>query len=336
MRPIFKTKLGRLYVGKCENVLPALSDLKEKAGKARLLFTSPPFPLKRKKRYGNLNGEAYVQWLEDLAVTFADVVADDGSIVIEIGNAWEELRPVQSLLPMKALLRFVEKKEAKLRLCQEFVCYNPARLPSPAQWVTIDRIRVKDSFTRVWWMSKQDRPEADNRRVLKKYSKAMEGLLARKTYNSGKRPSEHVLSESGFLKNNKGAIPPNVVQFDEDDAPKNFLEFSNTGSVENYQQFCRDNKITSHPARMPPKLAEFFIRFLTKPGDLVIDPFGGSNTVGHEAEKLGRRWLSVEANHLYAAASIARFDMQSAATELRKVSVVTAPKSKPVALAAAS
>jgi DNA modification methylase len=321
VKPIFKTKLGKLFVGKCEEVLPAVRDLK--TTKARLLFTSPPFPLKRKKRYGNLAGEEYVEWIESLALTFANVVADDGSIVIEMGNAWEPLRPVQSLLPIKALMRFVENKQAGLRLCQEFVCYNPARLPSPAQWVTIDRIRVKDSFTRVWWMAKQDRPLADNRRVLKKYSQAMEELLERQSYNHGKRPSEHVLSKKGFLQKHEGSIPPNVVLPEDNDLPEDFLEYANTGSVENYQKFCRDNKITSHPARMPPKLAEFFIKYLTKPGDLVIDPFGGSNTVGHAAERLGRKWLTVEANPLYAAASIARFDIISATAAIRKLEPAT-------------
>lgn len=319
MSPLFKTKLGKLYVGKCEEVLPKIKELTTTTGKARLLFTSPPFPLKRKKRYGNLAGEEYVQWLEDLASTFSNVIADDGSIVIEMGNAWEPGRPVQSLLPMKALLRFVENKAAKLRLCQEFVCYNPARLPSPAQWVTIDRIRVKDAYTRLWWMAKQDRPTADNRQVLKKYSQAMKELLDKKTYNAGTRPSEHVVSDSGFLKNNKGSIPPNVIQEIDEFLADDFLELSNTGSGGDYQEFCRSNKIISHPARMPQKLAEFFIRFLTKPNDLVIDPFGGSNTVGHTAESLGRRWISIEANPQYAAASLARFDIPAATKALAEI-----------------
>ncbi len=296
-----------------------VKELTSENGKARLLFTSPPFPLKRKKRYGNLAGEEYVTWLENLAETFSSVVAEDGSIVIEMGNAWEPGRPIQSLLPMKALLRFVENKKANLRLCQEFVCYNPARLPSPAQWVTIDRIRVKDAYTRLWWMAKQDRPTADNRQILKKYSASMQELLKRKTYNAGARPSEHVVSDTGFLKNNKGAIPPNVFQESDELLPASFLEYSNTGSVEHYQTFCRNNKITSHPARMPLKLADFFIRFLTKPGDLVIDPFAGSNTVGYSAEALGRRWLSVEANPLYAAASISRFNVLAAVNATKKL-----------------
>ena len=46
-----------------------------------------------------------------------------------------------------------------------------------------------------------------------------------------------------------------------------------------------------HPARFPPELPDFFIRFLTKPGQLVLDPFAGSNVTGQVAETLGRRWI---------------------------------------------
>ena len=54
------------------------------------------------------------------------MLADDGSIVIELGNSWEPSRPVQSLLPLQSLLGFVSHKETELRLIQEFVCYNPS------------------------------------------------------------------------------------------------------------------------------------------------------------------------------------------------------------------
>jgi DNA modification methylase len=66
--------------------------------------------------------------------------------------------------------------------------------------------------------------------------------------------------------------------------------------------------LETHPARMQMGLASFFIEFLTKPGDLVLDPFGGSNTSGYAAEMLGRRWLSVEANEEYALGSRGRFE----------------------------
>ena len=104
-------------------------------GKIQLVFTSPPFPLNNKKRYGNLTGTAYINWLKDFALLFCSMLAPDGSIVIELGNAWTPGRPVMDTLALEALLAF--KEAAKLNLCQEFICHNPARLPSPAQWVNM-------------------------------------------------------------------------------------------------------------------------------------------------------------------------------------------------------
>jgi DNA modification methylase len=305
-KPVYRTRWGKMYQGDCEELLRG-DPLKRYRGKVDLLLTSPPFPLNRKKKYGNLTGEEYLEWLRGLAPLFCEYLAPSGSIVLELGNAWESGRPTMSLLPIKALLAFIEA--AKLNLCQEFICFNPARLPSPAQWVTVERIRVKDAFTRVWWMSPTDRPKADNRNVPTRYSKAMKDLLKRGTYNSGRRPSEHHIGERSFLVDNGGGIPPNVLAPGSDDAATALLEIlplPNTGTNDAYQLYCRQNRITPHPARMQSDLAEFFIRFLTNEGDLVLDPFAGSNTTGAVAEKLSRRWLAVEKESCYAETSAVR------------------------------
>lgn len=191
MKPFFKTKRGKLYVGHVEEILASKLG-KALQGKVQLLLTSPPFPLNHKKAYGNLVGEEYVRWLSDFAPAFAKLLKPDGSIVIEMGNAWEPKRPVQSLMSLKALLAFSEHPGASLRLCQEFVCYNRARLPAPAEWVTIRRIRVKDSYTHVWWLATNDQPKSNNRNVAKNYSPSMKRLLERKKYNAGARPSGYV------------------------------------------------------------------------------------------------------------------------------------------------
>jgi site-specific DNA-methyltransferase (cytosine-N4-specific) len=263
-------------------------------GHVQLVFTSPPFPLRRKKRYGNKEGQEYVDWLADLAKPLGQLLTPDGSIVIEVGNAWNSGEPTMSVLGIKALLQFVEKGD--LHLCQQFICDNPSRLPGPTEWVNRRRIRVKDSFTHVWWTSPTTRPYADNREVLRPYSKSMNRLLRTKTYNSGVRPSEHRIGKASFLTEHAGAIPGNV------------LTFSNTASSDAYLEYCKTNKLENHPARMPRGLAEFFIRFLTKKGDLVLDPFAGSNTTGSVAESLGRRWVSVEATGTYAKGSCGRFE----------------------------
>lgn len=289
----YETRRGVAYRGFAEKVILDPMFRKKYKGKVQLIFTSPPFPLNRKKRYGNKIGEEYIEWLAAFAPLFRDCLKDDGSIVMEIGNAWEPGSPVMSTLALEAMLRFVKRGE--FRLCQQFICYNPARLPGPAQWVTVDRIRVKDAYTHVWWMSPTDKPKADNRRVLKEYSPAMLRLLRSKKYNAGVRPSEHNINEKSFLKDNNGAIPPNV------------LTISNTKSSDPYQIYCRQHELVPHPARMPTALPEFFVRFLTEPRNLVLDPFAGSNTTGAAAESLKRRWVAIEPNSDYLAGSIGRF-----------------------------
>lgn len=171
-----KTDLGAYYVGDSNELLR--SELYDSLrGKVQLLLTSPPFPLNNKKSYGNLKGEVYKNWFIGLAKVFADLLTENGSIVIEMGNAWEPGRPVQSLLHLESLIGFVNNQDTNLRLCQQFICYNPSRLPSPAQWVTIKRIRTTDSYTQIWWMAKTDFPKADNKRVLRPYSKYNEGIV---------------------------------------------------------------------------------------------------------------------------------------------------------------
>jgi hypothetical protein len=291
--------------GLAEDVLASEKRLR---GRVQMVFTSPPFALNRKKRYGNRTGDDYIEWLAEFGPKLTDLLTPDGSIVMEMGNAWVQGSPTMSTLSLKALLAFQER--SGLHLCQEFICYNPARLPAPAQWVTVERIRVKDAFTRVWWMAPTERPKADNRRVRTEYSESMKALLKRGTYNSGKRPSQYDISPKSFLTNNGGAIVPNVIVPSPDaDLPELFetLPIANTRADDRYQMYCRQHGLEMHPARMPERLVEFFVDFLTEPGDLVLDPFAGSNTTGAVAEAMKRRWIAIEANPVYVAGSRARF-----------------------------
>lgn len=288
----YATQWGRMLHGKSDELLTKGALLRFE-GKVNLIFTSPPFPLNRKKRYGNETGDSYISWLSKFGPLFKKMLTPDGSIVIEMGNSWEPGMPVMSTLALRALLDFQSKND--LHLCQEFIWQNPAKLPSPAQWVNVERIRVKDSFTKLWWMSPSGKPKANNHRVLQEYSQAMKDLLRKGSYNSGKRPSEHDIGETSFLKNNGGAIPSNV------------LTYANTLNSDAYQTYCRSNKLQMHPARMPSDVAKFFIKFLTEPGDIVLDPFGGSNTTGAAAEALQRFWISIEASEDYIKGSRGRF-----------------------------
>lgn len=313
MKLYFKTERGELYLG---DSLQTLSEktINEYKGKVNLIVTSPPFPLNSKKKYGNEVGDAYRKWFKDLTPIFNQFLAADGSIVIEIGNAWEPGRPVQSTLHLECLFEMTKQENSELRLIQEFICYNPAKLPSPAQWVTVNRWRTVDSYTHVWWLAKTDYPKADNRKVLRPYSKSMKKLLERQSYNAGIRPSEHKISETGFLKNHGGSICHNFFEMEPLDEsrevrlPHNVMSFSNVSSNDFFTRKCKELGITPHPARMNKGIVNFFIEFLTDENDLVFDPFGGSNTSGFCAELKNRRWLSIEANVKYAEQSKIRFE----------------------------
>lgn len=289
----YNTPRGICINEKCETVIKKYL-LPNYKNQIQLIFTSPPFPLNRAKKYGNLMGEEYKRWLCDVGDSLLPLLTDIGSIVIEIGNAWNAGEPTFSTLPMETLLEF--KNNCNLYLCQEFIYYNPARLPSPIQWVNKERIRVKDSFTRLWWLSKTQRPYANNAEVLVQYSKQMQKLLSKGKYNAGKRPSEHNISEDAFLRNNGGAIPSNVIIA------------ANTDSSNQYLKKCKKKGITIHPARMPMAIPEFFIKLLTNENDIVLDCFAGSNTTGACAENLNRAWISIEADKEFYIGSKYRFN----------------------------
>lgn len=289
----YRTRKGTYYLGSFEEFLCS-EEARQLRGRVQLIFTSPPFALNKKKRYGNRQGQVYIDWLARMAPHFSALLSPTGSIVIELGNAWAKGQPEMDPLSLEALLGFL--RAGKFHLCQQFIGYNRAKLPTPAEWVTIRRVRVKDAFTHIWWMAPTPTPYANNRNVLKDYSPEMERLLRTKKYNAGRRPSEHVISETSFLTRNPGAIPPNVI------------EYVNTRPWDDYTKYCERHRITKHPARMPREIPKFFIEFLTRRGQLVLDPFGGSNVTGAVAEALGRRWVSIDPVRQYASGSRGRFE----------------------------
>jgi site-specific DNA-methyltransferase (cytosine-N4-specific) len=283
----FKTKLGKIY---CGDSLDYLHSKGEK-NSVNLIMTSPPFGLVRKKSYGNEDAEDYCNWFRPFAEGFKRVLKDNGSLVIDIGGAWIPGNPTRSLYHFELLIMLC--KEYGFHLCQEFYWWNPAKLPTPAEWVNIRRVRVKDAVNCVWWLSKTPYPQANNKRILAPYSDSMKSLL-KNGYTAKTRPSGHVISEK-FGKDNGGSVPPNL------------LAIANTESSGQYQDFCRKMGIDIHPARFPSLLPEFFIKFLTEPKDLVVDPFGGSCVTGMVAESLSRKWVCIEMSNSYIEGAKARF-----------------------------
>jgi site-specific DNA-methyltransferase (cytosine-N4-specific) len=287
--PLYRTQYGEAFVGDALNLLEALPE-----NSIDLVMTSPPFALQRQKSYGNKDQSEYVDWLFQFTSPIKRVLKDTGSFVLDLGGAYQKGVPVRSLYNYRVLLRFCD--DAGFHLAEEFFWYNPAKLPSPIEWVNKRKIRAKDSVNTVWWFSKSEWPKADIKNVLTPYSDRMKKLLVdkEKFYTPKKRPSGHDISEK-FNGLNGGAIPSNL------------LQFPNTESNSQYLRYCKLVGAQSHPARFPAKLPEFFIKFLTYPGDVVLDIFAGSNTTGAVAESNYRKWIAFEISKEYLASSALRF-----------------------------
>ncbi len=285
--PFYETKLGQAYLGDSLEVMRSIPDYS-----VNLILTSPPFALTRQKEYGNKLEHDYIDWFMQFSEQFYRLLTNDGSLVIDLGGAYLPGHPTRSIYQFELLVRLC--RDQKFFLAQEFFHYNPARLPAPAEWVNVRRIRVKDSVNMVWWLSKTENPKADNRKVLRPYSESMKALL-KNGYKAQLRPSGHDISDK-FSNDNGGAIPPNL------------LEIANTESNSYYMKRCKELNIKPHPARFPKDFADFFIKFITDEKDLILDPFAGSNTTGYVSEILQRRWIAIESNESYLQGSKIRFE----------------------------
>ncbi len=285
--PFFKTPRGQI---RHADSLRLIQD-EVRSESVDLIMTSPPFGLVRKKEYGNVDADNYVDWFQEFGAEFFRALKPSGSLVIDIGGAWNRGQPSRSLYHFELVIMLC--RQIGFHLAQEFFWWNPAKLPSPAEWVTVRRIRVKDAVNCVWWLSKTPWPKASNRRVLVPYSDAMQSLL-KNGYTPSKRPSGHDIS-AHFNNDNRAAIPPNL------------LAVPNTESNSRYLRYCKEHGLRQHPARFPSGLPEFFIRMLTDPGDLVIDPFAGSCVTGEVAERLKRQWICCDTSKEYLVGALGRF-----------------------------
>jgi DNA modification methylase len=290
-QPVFSTKLGKAFVGDSASIMK--TNLRKNS--VDLIMTSPPFGLVRKKDYGNKDADRYVAWFEQFAEQFVRVLKPSGSIVIDIGGAWKKGVPTKSLYQYELLIMLCRKFD--LELAQEFFWWNPAKLPTPAEWVNIRRVRVKDAINCVWWLSKNPYPKVSNKRVLQPYSRSMQALFEN-GYQPKLRPSGHDISDK-FGRDNQGAIPPNLIAL------------ANTESNSPYQRYCHSRGLPVHPARFPAGLPAFFIRMLTDKRDVVLDPFAGSCMTGAVAEQMERRWVCCELDPEYLEGALGRFQPDS-------------------------
>ncbi len=262
-----------------------------------LIFSSPPYALNRPKQYGNMVGSEYVNWIVNLGREWKRTLVDDGSLVLNFGHAWVPGQPCQSEYQERILLAFLD--ELKLSLCQRITWFNPCKL-GVTPWVTQQRIRLTTADESVLWFGKSPRPYASTRGLLRPYSeehlkRMAAGKVSRQGAPSGRWAGKHSEGSNKFV-DRGGSIPKSV------------LVAANSSSNDAYISGCKNVGLSIHGARMPEALADMIINLTTREGDVVWDPFMGSNMVGATAEKLGRRWIGNDISLTYAAGSALRIN----------------------------
>ena len=286
---VYETASGQMLWADAHTAAGVLADKS-----VQLLLTSPPYPLLKAKKYGNLRGDDYLQWITSFLEDAKRVIKDDGSLVINLMDCQETAGiPAMSLYKERLLIHLVDR--VGYHLCQNFFWNNPNKIPN-GHWVTVEKKRVNPEVEHIFWLGKTPQPKVHVERVLTPYSDRMKSILAQGGEgHRSMRPSGHGHGGASFSRDLGGAIPGNL------------LSGTNAESNGVYHRFCRKHKLPAHPARFPKVIPEFFIDMLTDEGDLVWDPFGGSNRTGVVAETKKRTWVTNDRSLVYAVGSAGQF-----------------------------
>ena len=94
-----ETSMGKMVHGNSADYLASLSK-----DSIDLIVTSPPFALVAEKEYGNVPGDEYVTWFKPFAEQFNRVLKPSGSLVIDVGGAFQPGRPTRHLYQFELML----------------------------------------------------------------------------------------------------------------------------------------------------------------------------------------------------------------------------------------
>jgi DNA modification methylase len=288
----FSTSLGVAIWGDCRQIFSRLDE------PIHLVITSPPYPLAKPRAYGNPKESEYVDFIcGALEPVVANLVAG-GSLCLNISNdIFEQGSPARSLYQERLVLALHDR--LGLFLIDRLIWHNGSKAPGPVQWASLKRVQLNVAYEPVLWFSNDPhKVRSDNRRVLEPHTERQQRLIAaggcqeEATYADG----AYRRRKGSYGNETPGRIPRNVLSFGHS-CPDN----------KEYRQDCERLGLPPHGAVFPATLPNFLIRFLTEPGDLVADPFGGKITTGRQAEELGRRWISTEWIYEYIRGAADRF-----------------------------
>ena len=288
----YSTDLGMAVWGNCEHVLSRLD------APIMLCVTSPPYPLRHPRLYGNPTEQEYVDFICRAMEPVVKRMAPEASLCLNISNdIFDSGLPSRSLYREKLVIALSER--LGLSKMDEIIWHNPSKPPGPAQWASIQRKQLNTAWEPVYWFALNPKlVKADNRRVLEPHTEKHIKLMEAGGERRVQRHSDgaYTIREGSYSQITQGRIPRNVLKIGHSCADHRSLN-----------KTLDSLGLPRHGAPMPMALVAFLIRFLTEVNDLVVDPFGGSGTVAKNAEDLGRPWLSIDCMLEYVRGSAERF-----------------------------
>lgn len=288
----YSTNFGIAILGWCNKVFEGLSE------EINLILTSPPYPLRKKRKYGNPTEAEYVDWICKMIEPALKRLAPGGSICLNVSNDIFLMNsPARSMYVERLMLALHDR--FGLFKMDDLIWNNPSKAPGPFQWASKTRFQLNVGYEHVLWLTNDPKKvRSNNQRVLQPHTEEHLKFVRAGGHKKASINSDGAYRkyEGSFGQETAGKIPRNVLTIGHA-----------CGNQRALQKLMKDHGLPSHGASFPLKLALFLISFLTDPGELVADLFGGSNTVGLAAELLGREWLVTENVAEYAMGSAFRF-----------------------------
>jgi site-specific DNA-methyltransferase (cytosine-N4-specific) len=289
------TSLGIMICSKTESVFGngVIDD------EVHLVLSSPPYILQNSRNYGG-HSEAK-EWVEFIMSVIGPILprlADGASIALNVGqDSFHKAMPARQTHIERLILTM---EDAGLWLIDRMI-WSSNKAPTPYAWTSLNRYMLRASYEFVLHFSNNPlKLRSCNQNVLEPHTEAHKKFVLRGGCKQEARNSDgaHIKSIGDYSKTdlNKGKIPTNNMYF-----------ANKCARNEMVNRFARERNLPVHGAKMPYKLAEFLVKFLSMPGDLIVDPFGGTGTVASACEENERRWISFEPVFEYIKQSFVRF-----------------------------
>ncbi len=255
--------INQIIVGDCEQVLREMPD-----NSVDLIFTSPPYADQRKRTYGGVRPDEYVDWFLPKAQQFQRVLKPSGTFILNIKE-----KVVHGERHTYVIELILKMREQGWLWTEEFIWHK--KNSYPGKWPN----RFRDAWERLLQFNKQRKFNMYQEAVMVPIGDWAQDRLAKLSETD--RIRDESKAQSGFGKNisnwlgRKKVYPDNVIHM--------ATECANRG----------------HSAVFPVDLPSWFIKLFTKEGDLVLDPFIGSGTTAVAARKLGRNYVGIDINEDY-------------------------------------